>query len=79
MKGEPRFVTSFDFPGSDSDFVFEFLGGHEEGQEGSQCLVDGGQDGLFLKALEPVIARVFTDDGAVFLFDETVVVFVAIP
>jgi hypothetical protein len=28
--------------------------------------VDGGQEGLFLNALKPVIPQVFTDDGTVF-------------
>jgi hypothetical protein len=38
----------------------------------------GGQEGLFLKARKPFIADIFTDDGAVFLFDETVVVFLVV-
>jgi hypothetical protein len=79
LEGATRLVIGFDFPGAGSDFAFEFLGGHEEVQEGDQGFVDGGQEGLFLKALEPVIAGVFTDDGAVFLFDEAVIVFVVVP
>jgi hypothetical protein len=38
-------------------------------RRGNQRLTGGGQEGLFLKPFEPVIANVFTDDGAVFLFD----------
>jgi hypothetical protein len=33
---------------------------------------------LFLKAFEPIVTHVFTDDGAVFLFDETVIGFVVV-
>jgi hypothetical protein len=42
-------------------------------------LKDGGEEGLFLKPFEAVIANVFTDDGAIFLFDEAVVVLLVVP
>jgi hypothetical protein len=60
-------------------FAFELLGGHEEAGQRNQGLADSGQEGLFLRPFEPVIAGVFTDDRAVFLFDEAVVVFFVAP
>jgi hypothetical protein len=55
------------------------LGGHKEVGQRDKRLAGGGQEGLFLKPFEAVIANVFTDDGAVFLFDETVAVLLAVP
>jgi hypothetical protein len=37
---------------------------------GTSGLQTAGQEGLFLKPFEPVIAGVFMNRGAVFLFDE---------
>jgi hypothetical protein len=78
LEGTSGLVIDLDFFGSYSDFVFKFLGRHEEVTEGCQEGIDGGQEGLFLKAREPVIADVFADDGAVFLLHETVVVFLVV-
>jgi hypothetical protein len=66
VEGASRFVVDLDFFGVGPRFALEPLGGHEEVQEGGQRLAGGGQEGLFLKAFEPVIANVFTDNGAVF-------------
>jgi hypothetical protein len=49
--------------------LLSFWEGMKKFRRGDQRLADGGQEDLFLKAFEPVIANVFTDDGAVFLFD----------
>jgi hypothetical protein len=72
------FVIDPGFFGASPGFAFEFLRGHEEVQEGNRRPVDGGQEGLFLKAREPVITGVLADHGAVFLFDEAVVVFLVV-
>jgi hypothetical protein len=77
LERTPRFVVNLDFFGADPGFAFEFLNRPEEVKEGDQRCIHGGQEGLFCKALKPVIADVFTDDGAIFLFDKTVVVFLA--
>jgi hypothetical protein len=79
LEGASRFLVDFDFPGADPGFAFEPLGGHEKVKQGDQRCIDSGQAGLFLKPFEPVVADIFTDDGAVFLFDETVVVFLVVP
>jgi len=55
------------------------MGGHEEIEQGNQRLIDSSEDGLFLDALEAVISNIFTNNGAIFLFDETVVVFFMVP
>jgi hypothetical protein len=57
------------FLGPYSGFAFEFLGGHEEVEQGNQWSVHGRKEGLFLKTLKPVIADVFADDRSVFLFN----------
>jgi hypothetical protein len=79
LEGTSRFVIDLDFFGADPGFGFEFLGGHEEIKQGNQGSIDGGQEGLFLKALKPVAADIFTDDREIFLFHETVIVFPVVP
>ena len=74
----PGLVVDLDLFGAHSGFAFEFMGGHEEIEERSRWLVDGGQEGLFLKAFKPVVPGVFPDNGTVFLFDEAVVVFLVV-
>jgi hypothetical protein len=69
LEGVPRFVADLDFFGAYPGFAFELLGRHKEVKKRGQRRIDGGQEGLFLKALKPVAADVFTDDGTVFLFD----------
>ena len=70
-----RLVVDPDFFRTDSGFTFEFLGRHEEVEQGDEREIDVCQEGLLLEPLKAVIADIFTDDGAVFLLDETVVVF----
>jgi hypothetical protein len=66
LEGTPRFVIDLDFFGADPGFAGELLGGHEEIKQGNQRRRDGGQEDLFLKALKPVVADIFTDKGTVF-------------
>ena len=73
-----RIVVNLDLFGADSGFAFELLGRHEEVEQGNQRLIDSGQEGLFLEPLKPVIADILADNGAVFLLDETVVVFLVV-
>jgi hypothetical protein len=47
---------------------------HEEVEERNQRKIDIGKQGLFLNPLKPVIAHVGADNGAVFLFNEAVVI-----
>jgi hypothetical protein len=59
------------------------LGRHAEVEQGDQWLLDGGQEGLFLKSFKAVTAYIFTDDSAVFLFGsafmpQTVVIFLVV-
>ena len=56
-------------------FAFEFLGWHEEIKQGCQRLIDSDQAGMFFNPLKLVIADIITDNSAVFLFHEAVVVF----
>jgi hypothetical protein len=77
-EGAAGLVVFLDFFGSNPDFAYELLGGHEEVKEGDQGDIDGGEEGLFLKAREAVVTGIFADDGAIFLFDETVVVFLMV-
>ncbi|MDR2595813.1 MAG: hypothetical protein LBC76_00690 [Treponema sp.] len=44
----------------------------------NQRLIDGGEESLFLNPLKAVIADIHTDNRVVFLFDKTVIVFLAI-
>jgi hypothetical protein len=60
---------------TDFYLAFKFHGGYEEIEKGRQEAVDLGKAGLEGCPLKTVIADVLTDNGAVFLFDETVVVF----
>jgi hypothetical protein len=78
LKGTERFVVDPDFPGACSGFACEFLSRHEEVKQGCQRLVDGSQKCLFLKPLKAAAADVFADDCSVFLFDETVVIFLMV-
>jgi hypothetical protein len=71
LEGTSWFIVGVDFFGARSGFAFELLGGHEKVQQGRQRRIHGGQERLFLKALKPVIPRVFTDDGVI----EAVIVF----
>jgi hypothetical protein len=73
-----RLIIDLDFFRAGPGFAFELLGGHEEVEERNQGRIHGGQEGLFLEACEPVITDIFTDDGAVFLFDEAVVIVLVI-
>jgi hypothetical protein len=66
LEGCPRFAVRFDFPGSDSDFAFEFFGGHEEVHEENRGLIDCGREGMFLKPFEPAVTDAGTDSRAVF-------------
>jgi hypothetical protein len=79
LEGCPRFAVRFDFPGSDSDFAFEFLGGHEEVPYGNRRLIDCGREGMFLKPFEPAVTDAGTDSRAVFLFNEAVFILIAVP
>jgi hypothetical protein len=66
LKGTSRFVINLDFFGACSGFAFEFLSEHEEVTPRDQESINGGQEGLFLKARKLLIAHLFTDKGAVF-------------
>jgi hypothetical protein len=44
----------------------------------TKWFVDRGEEGLFMEPLKSVIANILTDNGAGFLFDETVVGFLAV-
>jgi hypothetical protein len=78
LERAPRFVVDLDFFGAYPGFTLELLGRHEEVQERGQMSIQDGQEGLFLKARKPVIAHIFPDDGAVFLFNEAVIVFLMV-
>jgi hypothetical protein len=78
LEGALRVIVNLDFFGAHPCFAFEFFGGYEEVEQRNQRLAAGGQEGLFLKPFEPVIAGIFTNHSAVFLFNEAVVVFLAV-
>jgi hypothetical protein len=78
LEGAFGIVIDLDFFGADSGFAFEFPGGHEEVKKRDKRLIDGGQEGLFLKALQPVAAHIVAHDGAVLLLYEAVVVHVTV-
>jgi hypothetical protein len=67
------------FFGADPGFTCELFGEHGEVEQKDRRAVDGGQEGLFLEPFKPVIARIFADDDAIFLFNETVVIFLVVP
>ena len=77
-EGAPGLVVSLDFFGARPRFAFELLGGHEEVKKRDQRFIDGGQKRLFFKPFEPVVPGVFTDNRAVLLLYETVVVFLVV-
>jgi hypothetical protein len=78
LEGAAGPVIDFDFFGANSCFAFELLGRHEKVEQGNQWPADGGEEGLFLKALKPVIAGVFTDHGSIFLLRKAVVILFAV-
>ncbi|MDR0707580.1 MAG: hypothetical protein LBF60_06870, partial [Treponema sp.] len=59
--------------------VNEFDGGQEIIQEGAQGTVEGGQDLEFRGGVETGVADIVPDAFQVFLFDETVIVFLVGP
>ncbi|MDR2784034.1 MAG: hypothetical protein LBB48_09405, partial [Treponema sp.] len=78
MERALRPVINLDLFGVCPRFIFELPGGYDEVEERDRRLVDGGREGPFLKHFEPVTPGVFTGNGAVFLFEETIVVFLAV-
>jgi hypothetical protein len=79
LKRASRLVVYLDFFGSRPDFTFEFLGRREKIERRYQRGIHVRKERLFLKPFKAVIAGIFPDDRPVFLFNETVVVFLVIP
>ena len=78
MKRAFRIIVYLFLFGTDSGFAFKFLGRHEKVEQGNQRPIDGIQEGLFFNPLKPVITDIFPDHGTVFLFNETVVIFLVV-
>ena len=76
LEGTSQFVVDPGFFGTHAGFAF--LGRHEEVKQRYQRRIHGGQERLFLNATEAAVAEVFPDDRSVFLFDETVVIFLVV-
>jgi hypothetical protein len=73
--GTARFVIFFDFFETRFYLAFKFHGRHEEIEKGDQGEIGLGKEGLEGCPLKTVIADVLADDGAVFLFNKAIVVF----
>jgi hypothetical protein len=67
-----RIVVDLDFFGAYSSLAFELLGRHEEIEQGKAGRIHYGQESLFLKAGKPVLADLFTNYRAIFLFVKAV-------
>jgi hypothetical protein len=76
LKRASRLVVYLDFLGSRPDLAFEFLGRHEKIERRYQRGIHVRKERLFLKPFKAVIAGVFPAGRPVFLFKETVVVFI---
>jgi hypothetical protein len=76
--GAAGFVVFFDLFGTGLYFAFKLHGGHEEVEEWYQRAINPGKAGLEGGPFHAVIADILADNGAVFLFDEAVVIFLVV-
>jgi hypothetical protein len=75
LVGAPGFIIDLTHLGTHLLLVNKFDGGQEIIQEGIQGAVDGGQGLEFRGGVEAAVADILPDAFEIFLFDETVIVF----
>jgi hypothetical protein len=74
-----RLVVDLTYPGTHPALVNEFYSRQEIIQEGTQGAVDPCEGLVFPGSVEPAIPHIVLDTGKIFLFDETVVIFLIGP